>query len=191
MILTQILENIWGRRRVVFTVPLADDSHVYMEVYRSQNLPFDNAFDKQRFVVIVDTEKFLALWKAEPNPTHPEIAHGNPASWQQDSKFPQADAGFREGFCNPVPLAKVSCEYRAERVSFQRKFFFFIDTITHPPFHYLNIENGVTRTIWLLAHGCKTFPVECDLRSAHPLHELAGVPGTNIATVAELLPIVE
>jgi len=185
MILTQILENIWGRRRVVFTVPLADGSHVYMEVSRSQNL----AFDEQRFVVIVDTEKFLALWKAEPNPIHPEIAHGNPAFWQQDSKFPQADAGFREGFHNPVPLAKVSCEYRAARVSFQRKLFFFINTITHPPFHYLNIENGVTRTIWLLAHGCKAFPVECHFTTARYLHDLAGVPGTDITTVADLLPV--
>ena len=48
------------------------------------------------------------------------------------------------------------------------------------------IEDGVTRTIWLLANGCKEFPVECDVQSSIYLHRAAGVQEYKIFSVEEL-----
>ena len=136
----------------------------------------------ERAVVHVDAERFMRLWQKDPSPLHHEWAVGNEASWRADLKFPKAVEGFSFGEVNPVPLASVFCESTApdnERTFLQRLF-------GQSPSMYVGVTNGITRTIWLLSHGCKAFPVECNITGALVLHQLAGASAILPKTVEEL-----
>lgn len=162
-------------RIAVYAVRVAQ-GEVFMKV---EDTPYMN---HERAVVHVDAERFMRLWQKDPSPVHHEWAFGNEASWRADRKFPKAVEGFSYGELNPVPLANVFCEsvaMNSER-SFLQKLF------GQPPSMYVGVTNGITRTIWLLSHGCKAFPVECNIAGALALHQLAGASATLPKTVEEL-----
>lgn len=74
-----------------------------------------------------------------------------------DYKFKHAVDGFANNQNSPVPLAFLSARY--------------VDG--HP---YIGFTNGVTRTLWLLVNGAKSFPVEVHKEeSAKYLYEFAGI----------------
>lgn len=125
--------------------------------------------DDSRWVVIVDAARFLAAWRATPG-ERSDIARLSPDGWRKDYKFAGAEKGFRHGRPDPVPLALPSAWLQPEG---------------GPP--WVDLTNGITRTIWLLAAGAKAFPVECRGASANLLTELAGVPEIPPATVGDLL----
>jgi hypothetical protein len=158
---------------------------VYMSVSRT------NYLNDERAVVEVDRARFFELWKAEPNSIHRAQAHGNEASWRSDRKLHHTDKGFSFGESNPVPLADVGCAIAMKREPVMSSFLFFFERkvgereIETP---HVGFTNGVTRTIWLAAHGADCFPVECDLRSAPLLHSLAGTAGSSWITVEKLIP---
>jgi len=144
--------------------------------------PYEN---ENRGVVMVDARKFLKLWRADPYQTHQEIARGNPRTWRQDRKFKDAVDGFSYGFTNPVPLAQVGySEVKLLSVSYQFLRFGRKEHRRHV--RYLSFINGITRTIWLLSHGCEAFPVECRLPEAGHLHRAASVAGTRVFTVRDV-----
>ena len=89
------IEERYGTRMAIFSVPLADKKPVFMCNYTT---PYEN---ENRAVVIVDAKKFLALWRAGPEGLQRDIAHGNPESWRHDRKFIDATDGFSYGFKNP------------------------------------------------------------------------------------------
>jgi hypothetical protein len=163
----------------IFSVSLADRKPVFMCVAQT---PYEN---EHRGVVLVDARKFLKLWRADPYKHHQEIATGNPQTWRQDRKFTAAAEGFSEGFANPVPLPEV--EYAEEKhtaVSYK-----FLRFGRHEQTRYVrcvSFINGITRTIWLLSHGCKAFPVECPMSSALKFHRAASVAGTRVFTVRDV-----
>ncbi len=112
-------------------------------------------------IVIVDAQEFLRLWRAEPNSIHFDQSHGNVETWKADKKYKYADGGFASGSLNPVPLAEVGFWPTVPCISF---------------------VDGVTRTIWLLSKGCKSFPVHCAINEAASLFREVGAPGTELIT---------
>ena len=163
----------------IFSVSLADKRQVFMRV---DDTPYEN---EHRGVVIVDARKFLKLWRADPYKNHREIAQGNPHTWRQDRKFKDAAEGFSYGFKNPVPLAWVGyAEVKLLSVSY--KFLWFGRKAHTRHVRYISFVNGITRTIWLLSHGCEAFPVECRMPEAIKLHRAASVVGTRVFTVRDV-----
>ncbi len=152
---------------IVFEVPLMDGRVIYMSPRKTA------ALNEKRCVVIVDAKKFLDLWRIEPNSGHYEIANGNPETWRNDKKYPNAELGFSQGRNNPVPLAEVAF-FKAGSINLCQ--------------NHVRFTDGVTRTIWLLANGCQEFPVECLLSGdAEGLYEAAGAVGTSLKTIVEII----
>lgn len=127
-------------------------------------------------VVLVDAKRFVELWR-RPLSSHRDIALKNPETWPQDYKYADAVDGFSPGAENPVPLAQVSCwRSSCDVVEYKRHFRFFkrkvlIGRAGDPS---LSFVNGITRTIYLLSNGVKSFPVLCERGAADLLVELAG-----------------
>jgi hypothetical protein len=173
------IEERYGAKTAIFSVPLAGGEPVFMCV---RETPYEN---ENRGVVIVDAGKFLKLWRADPYKHHQEIARGNPQTWRQDRKFTSAAEGFSEGLANPVPLAQVGySEEKQTSVSYKFLRFGRHEQTRHC--RYVSFINGITRTIWLLSHGCSAFPVECPMSSTLKLHRAASVAGTRVFTVRDV-----
>jgi hypothetical protein len=135
--------------------------------------------------VMVEARKFLNLWRADPYKEHQEIAEGTPATWRQDYKYKHAVKGFSYGFTNPVPLPEIG--YAEEDIRSVTSTFLRFGRKEHTRHvRFVSFLDGLTRTIWLLSHGCNAFPVECLMSSAPNLHRAAGVAGTQVFTVREV-----
>jgi Plasmid Fertility inhibition factor len=165
---------------VIFSVPLADKKPVFMCNYTT---PYEN---ENRAVVIVDAKKFLVLWRETPGGLQRNIAHGNPEIWRHDERFIDATDGFSYGFKNPVPLAWVSY-VDGEFTSVSYKFWRFGKQIQTHHKRYVAFINGIARTIWLLSHGCEAFPVECKKPVAVKFHAAAGIAGTRVFTMRDVV----
>lgn len=176
------IARISGKRRAVFRVPTVTRGDVFMSVADPS---------VRRAVVEVDATRFLELWR-QPYSSHPEVAHLGPKDWPSDYKFHHAEAGFSRGEWNPVPLASVSCGVYVEQVKIVRSRYFgirkYVEWQEGPHSNLLGFTNGITRTIWLLTAGVRVFPVECGAEHAALLQRLAGLPGSDPRTVADLLP---
>jgi hypothetical protein len=174
------IEKRFGTTRMaIFSVQLADREPVFMSV---DETPYEN---ENRGVVIVDARKFLKLWRAGPEGEEREIARGNPVTWRQDRKFKYAVEGFSYGFKNPVPLAEAGySDFEHTTVSYT--FLRFGKREQTQRMRYVSFLNGITRTIWLLSHGCRAFPVECRMSSAHQLHSAVAFKGTRLFTVRDV-----
>ncbi|WP_123103016.1 plasmid fertility inhibition factor family protein [Acidithiobacillus sulfuriphilus] len=162
MVSITVEENSWGSRFLIFSVPLPNHPPVFM----SMKVTEYNS-DKSG-VVIVDSEKFLQLWRNEPYSIHREQANGNPETWPNDYKYLAAAKGFSHGYDNPVPLAHVS-HGKGTRTIVSYKFLWFGRCERQEQFHHVGFTNGVTRTIWLLSQGCAAFPIECEMPGAREL----------------------
>lgn len=71
------IKDIQGYINIVFEVLLSNGQIKYMSIQKS---PYENSA-----IVIVNANKFLELWKNEPNSGsgHYEIANGNPETWRK------------------------------------------------------------------------------------------------------------
>jgi hypothetical protein len=175
-------DDSWSRK-AVFEVQTADVGPVYMSVERT---PFRNA---ERCVVIVDSCRFLDLWRRDPHLIHADVRGGSPDTWVQGYKYPEAERGFSHGVGNPVPLAEVTCQTHIQRDAiWKRRYLFFRECVgvQESRFDYVAFINGITRTIWLLVHGAECFPVECDASGAEALARAAGYDGPEYQTVETL-----
>jgi hypothetical protein len=170
----------FGQRLASFVVPVPDRAPVHMSFALRAHMNDHSA------VVMVQAERFLELWRNEPNSIHREQSFGTAETWRRDYKFHHAEDGFSHGQGNPVPLAYVSFGIEP-RVDESYRFLWFGRSTREVQVPYVGFTNGVTRTIWLLANQCAAFPVECELPGARELQELAGVPGSSLLTVASLL----
>lgn len=155
---------LWGNACAIYSVKTVKKGTVYMRVDRT------NYFNDKRAVVVVDSSKLLACWRAYPHSREP-VAFMDEAGWRKDYKFGDAEDGFVRGVENPVPLARVG---------------------VHPPVGTngttsVAFGNGITRTIWLLANGAPAFPIECSTDEASALHTAAGLKGVSVHSVDELL----
>lgn len=135
---------------ITFYVETRDQGKVYMSARCTE---YNN---EQKSVVFVDSQKFLNLWKNDPRKHEAKLANGNKEIWKSDYKYAAAEKGFSYGILNPVPLAYPTCQ------------------ICNKNGVYAAFTNGITRTIWLLAHGASSFPVEVDNEEADLLNKHAG-----------------
>ena len=171
-------------RAAVFEID-TDIGPVYMHQERQ------NYNSESTAVVEVDAQKFLNLWRL-PDSYLQEIALGNPSTWVQDRKFNDAMDGFSKGLSNPVPLAECKCFLVEKKTEiWERKMLVFKKVVAINIDHHpaLSFINGVTRTIWLLSHGAKSFPVNCSIHYAPLLQELAGLEGSHYMSIDSLVPV--
>ncbi len=170
--------------KAIFEIELEEQSNVFMSVSRT------NYMNDERYVVIVDSEKFLELWRSEPNSIHSEESMGNIQSWKNDRKYQDAVKGFSEGLENPVPVANIVCQEHLKKTCiYEKKYFIFkkITGIEKTIINYVAFTNGITRTLWLLVQGAKYFPVECsNEEDANRLAKAAGYGGNEFMTVENL-----
>lgn len=165
-----IIPSIYDAK-FIFKITLLSGRRVYMAIHRT------NYRNDERFVVLVDTARFLKLWRTSAfsdNGRH--LAFQTPEEWQMDYKYPRAVSGFSSGICNPVPLAKVA-SYTLPR----RRFFSKLE-------HQVAFTDGLTRTIYLLANGATSFPVECRRACANHLFLRAGLQEWPPRSVSDLVP---
>ncbi|MRD74146.1 hypothetical protein GH865_12945 [Rhodocyclus tenuis] len=146
-------------------------------------------YERENFgIVIVDAQKFLRLWRADPHGRHRAEANGTPESWPNDRKYSDAVKGFSHGRENPVPLADVSYG-KAIRTSVTYKFLRFGRSERQEEVEYVAFTNGITRTIWLLTNGCMAFPVMCGISCARELFGAAAAEGTSFYSLSELAEV--
>ena len=150
-----------GKKLLVFSVAIASGTPVFMSID-----PGAFSFEEHA-VVLVRSDQFLAMWRAEPTGIQAHDANGSPESWRKHRKFPLATDGFSHGLLNPVPLAQVFCEVESDAKS------------SDLPTGHVFFSNGITRTIWLLANGCTAFPILCPMPGAQALHEYSGAAKDN------------
>lgn len=184
MQLLQGIQTVHYSHGAVFKVPTAHRGDVFMCATRT------NYRNDDRAVVIVDSERFLNLWR-QPGSSHLDIAAGDPTTWPSDYKFSDAEDGFQGGEQNPVPLATLNCYRMVEKYPvFERRLFLFKRQVGMREQEELSLHftNGITRTIWLLTAGAKSFPVECRTESAPLLQELAGATDSEFLTIEQLIP---
>jgi len=134
----------------IIEIDLEEEKKAYMKVSE----------DQKRKLVIVNRERFLELWKGDPNFT--ELSHGDREVWEKDRKYQDAAEGFSLGIRNPVPPANVTMLSREVITPIYGKSFFFFKKILYnkkEEIEYLAINNGITRTIWLLSKGAKCIPL--------------------------------
>lgn len=116
--------------------------------------------DEELYVVHVDALKFYYYWLSSSIFLDRKQRSNECLllkNMHEDYKYYRAADGFSRGEENPVPLAYI-CP-RNERGC---DCIFFI--------------NGVTRTMWLLANGAKSFPIEVHYKdTAQYLYNLVGV----------------
>ena len=104
--------------------------------------------------VVVSSDAFLSIWEDSLFPFGiPREA--SPDQWKQDRRLNEgkAEEGFSWGIINPVPFATVNSLDNGK----------------------LYLTNGCTRTLWLLIHGARAFPVACPHKYVKKLRALAGI----------------
>ncbi|WP_257820212.1 plasmid fertility inhibition factor family protein [Burkholderia glumae] len=189
------IETMAGLDRcAVFRVPTKDQGDVWMRMSGE----FSN-----RAVVEVDAERFVSVWRLEGS-SHTDIARQSVDGWKRDYKFASARDGFARGWVNPVPLASVSASLQRDKTLIPplRPTHGMLPWFRRPVGHAgidpatasapcLGFTNGITRTIWLLAHGAERFPVSCTADDAVLLHQLAGAEGTEPHAVRDLVPEID
>ena len=97
--MTALIDKIG--RKAIFELKRDNNQPAYMSVACT------NHMNDERYVVVVDSNKFLQLWKNEPNPSHKHLNFGNKETWEADYKYHYAEQGFSYGKINPVPLAEI------------------------------------------------------------------------------------
>lgn len=178
--IAQLESNIYGERKIVFTVPLPHKQPVFMslKVSEYENNPHGFFF--------VNSEKFLRLWRANKYDSYERIADGKPETWRNDRKFSYAAEGFSLGRENPVPLANISFGASVHSIV-SYNFLCFGKKSTPEEIPFISITNGITRTIWLLSQGCEAFPVKCEISSARDLYRIAAADSANFYTTDDFL----
>ncbi len=145
--------------RLLWCLPVPGKPDAFMHLDSGQA-------DHDRFVVPVNAKAFNRLWLAGGlnSPERPDgcLLRKDMA---RDSKYRHAVDGFAAGRKSPVPLANVALERgRTPSVRF---------------------NDGVTRTLWLLANNVAAFPVLiAGEDNAKALGKLAGTDG-SIMRVSE------
>ena len=145
--------------RLLWCLPVPGKPDAFMRLDAGQA-------DHDRFVVPVNAKAFNRLWLAGGlnSPERPDgcLLRKDMTS---DSKYRHAVEGFAAGRDSPVPLANVALE--RERTPSVR------------------FNDGVTRTLWLLANNVAAFPVlVAGEDNAKALAKLAGTDG-SIMRVSE------
>ncbi|HIF9170109.1 TPA: plasmid fertility inhibition factor family protein [Photobacterium damselae] len=154
--------KFWGSQYIVFTLSLPDGREVYMREAL-------NHHEDSGFIVFVDSARFESVWfkcAGEYSP-HLHLARGTKQHRMDDDKFGNADDAFLLSKDSPVKLAFLSVNsYQIPNISF---------------------TDGVTRTVWLLAHGASCFPIYVYReKDAQHVHQFVGLRNISFISLQEL-----
>ena len=155
--------SVYNERCYVYEIELPNKNSVYMKIVSASD-------NNNTYPVIINSEKFLKYWKNVPNGFHEDFAlsHGDKKSWQSDYKYHDAEDGFMSGIKDPVPIPRIQYAYYATS-------------------NYTRVFN-LTRTIWLLANGADSFPVECEgYDNAKNVYNFMGEKEFKLISLAELM----
>lgn len=129
---------------------------------------FNNSLIKDYTPVIIKTDTFLDVWGDSPKFSDPPFEVGvsyakTPQLWKCDRNLNKGttEKGFSYGIIDPVPLAK-------------------IHMINNNKLYLLD---GITRTLWLLLHQVKAFPIACPNSFLKEFNSLYGSPKGNLYTL--------
>jgi hypothetical protein len=172
-----------GGKAVVFSVEIAKPTtrRVFMEIACTDD-------DDNRAVVFVETERFIAAWGREPYGFNREAALGTLDRSRLD-KYKTIEDDFARSHQSPVPLAHVICRKEENKRAELAKTPTCGRTYVSPraPPYYVDFNEGVTRTFWLIANGARAFPVAIDSTEASALHSEAGLSESPPLTIKQLL----
>jgi hypothetical protein len=166
MIMPIFQSDISDKPQAVYRVETAKAGIVYMTV-KSKLIGNEN-----RAVVIVDSSKLIDLWRCVQSNDEALLANGNEAVWRRDKKFGNAEKVFSHGIKSPVWLANVVCKTETRRYPVYEKKYFFLEKyvgFSERDVTYISFNDGITRTIWLLANGARAFPIEVCIEDAELL----------------------
>lgn len=103
-ILSVSQKDPWSAKTVLFEVPVKNNGSLMMQVASAAK----KQANKNLFVFIADTTKFLATWKDTPDEEQIErLSRGNKQDWMNDSNYYHAERGFSNSHNSPVPLAMI------------------------------------------------------------------------------------
>ncbi|RBP59307.1 hypothetical protein DES36_11932 [Alkalibaculum bacchi] len=119
--------------RIVIRLINGDNKVVFMRY------PYSYKENCQLAFVKVDTLK--KYWIRNNYDEHSKYANASEYELRQDYKFKYAEEGFSRGDKDPVPVAEIAL----------------LSCATLP---CIGFQNGITRTIWLIANGYKVIPFE-------------------------------
>jgi hypothetical protein len=144
----------------------------YMRVERSP------AKNEDRMVIVVDSSRFLGIWKHK-------LATSDPVNWVRVPGFADVQKRFVASKKRPVRLARAEI-HRNFLVALCARIIaaFKLERTIHS--RDLTIVEGERRTLWLLANGAATFPLECATRYAAELHRMIGVASIPPVSVESL-----
>ena len=126
-----------GRDRyIIFRMKTRDQKAVYMRYPQH----FENIANQENMIVIVEAQKFLPLWQRSPYAVDQNACAGDESKWRKDYKFHLAENGFAKSMDSPIPLADVNVHIKDGEIS-------------------CSLNDGMTRTLWLLANGVEEFPI--------------------------------
>ena len=121
-------------------------------------------------LVLLERSAFLAAWSRCLDREQRTLARQDEAAWRRDGNFHRADSAFAACATSPISVADVvlSRDDRGARVA-------------------LTFNDGVTRTLWLLAHGAAVLPFRCDDEDAEQIDRLAGTDRAYAARFVDLI----
>lgn len=141
----------------------------------------------RRWLVMVDAGRLAQAWRQEIGNEGTGFDWDRPGTWTQDRKYARANAEMPNAQADPVALPKARCPsvQVALPTTGLRKLLGFA-----PPKEEkreIVLDDGVTRTLWMVHNGARALPMECPTREdAEALARLVGIPGAAPQTVADL-----
>lgn len=126
-------------------------------------------------VIVVDVDRFRRCWARCRNGEQRTLATASETRLRADRKFGDAAQGFSWGIDNPVPMAEVLVTAPALVPKPWLAFWSRADRdAVDGDAAALCFDDGVTRTIWLIAEGARCFPVVCSEKDLDDVERLAG-----------------
>lgn len=148
---------------LIFEIPIQNKKHtVYIQ------LPFYEQRYDSGYVLLLDSFRFISAWRnSKDDGLFPGYHQGDAQIWRKDRKFHYAEHAFSRG-------KKLPCVITGG--------------IRYDKSNGIIFNDGLTRTIWLLANEAEYFPIFSNkLSNALALKEVSSRKNCKIWSCADLL----
>lgn len=127
----RMISLILQDNRIIIKLINKDNKAVFMR--------YSYSCEENYQLVFIEVGTFKKYWGRNRYDEYSKYAKASEHELRQDYKFKYAEEGFSRGDKDPVPVAQIA----------------FLSNTTLP---YIGINDGITRTIWLIANGYKIIP---------------------------------
>lgn len=118
---------------IIIKLKNEENKAVFMQYYFS--------FRKKSQFAFIEVDTLKEYWGRNHCNEYSKYANASESELRHDYKFSLAEEGFSRGYEDPVPVAEIG-----------------LLNYTTP--QCIGFQNGMTRTIWLMANGYKIIPFE-------------------------------